>query len=93
MSDLRAASLLALDALDRIQSAGRGDDQSAKAMSVLIKALNRDAKKNQKTMNCHECSHFNVVLQFCNKGFRPNFVLPKDGDYGWKRRCGEFEKR
>lgn len=55
-----------------------------------------------KAVYCDECKHFSETLATykrpCKAGHRPRFYVPRTtshavvGDYGWKRRCNDFEK-
>lgn len=53
-----------------------------------------------KAKQCDECKHFSVGLDgidpFCKKWHKPRFYLPKsliDLNFGWKRRCDDFEEK
>lgn len=47
--------------------------------------------------HCDECKHGNLGdTVTCGKGHKPKFYLPRnvlDTEYGWKRVCGDFERR
>ena len=51
------------------------------------------------TRHCEECKHlswneWSEAPPTCAKGHRPRFYKPKsevDTDFGYKRRCGDFE--
>ena len=56
-----------------------------------------------KARHCDECCHFDLkedefgrpIPPVCLKGHRPRFYMPKgpmDGDWGYKRRCEDFEE-
>ena len=50
---------------------------------------------SEKAKNCEECRHFLSGGILCVEGHNPRFYKPKherDGDWGWKRRCEDFEK-
>lgn len=55
-----------------------------------------------KTKHCEECRFFHHPSEIrpragCQKGHKPRFYAPKNiskaqrGDYGWKRKCEDFE--
>lgn len=53
------------------------------------------------TRNCDECKHFNDEdvpgARVCEKNHKPRWYAPKndnpyDLDYGYKRKCGDYEK-
>jgi hypothetical protein len=47
---------------------------------------------------CEECVHFDEVLlpkTVCGLGHKPRFYYPRGytfTDYGWKRRCDDFQE-
>lgn len=55
-----------------------------------------------KAKNCDECKFFHAPSELrprasCAKGHKPRFYSPKNGnpydfDWGWKRRCNDFEQ-
>ena len=53
----------------------------------------------EKTKHCDECAYFNYDLvpgkPLCEKGHKPRWYGQKavyDTDWGYKRRCDDFEK-
>ncbi len=49
-----------------------------------------------KTRNCGDCKHRISFRVECSKGHRPRFYPPKDerdDNWGFKRRCVDFEER
>ena len=56
----------------------------------------------KKAQYCQDCKHFRIVgrdddyTYHCLFGHHPRFyrpISPVDNDFGWKRRCDEFEPR
>jgi hypothetical protein len=57
-----------------------------------------------RAVNCDECRHYDASLLDagegwpCSEGHKPRFYQPQTvmqaerGDYGWRRRCGDFER-
>lgn len=54
------------------------------------------------TVHCSECVHFALKPVFkasvaeCASGHSPRFYAPKsplDKDWGWKRKCNDFERK
>lgn len=53
----------------------------------------------KRAKHCHECRYMGDQARgICWAGHRPRFYQPKTlraaiyGDWGWKRRCSDFEK-
>ena len=52
------------------------------------------------TRHCDECRHYNYMHtkddEVCNKNHHPRFYVPKspmDKNWGWKKKCKDFEQR
>ena len=54
---------------------------------------------SEKAKHCEDCNHFRYGYSeehLCAKGNHPRFYKLKsifDDDFGWKRRCEDFEPR
>ena len=52
-----------------------------------------------KTRHCDECRHKipGLTVMQCSKGHKPRFHVPssdpRDTDWGWKRKCKDFEPK
>jgi hypothetical protein len=52
-----------------------------------------------KTQQCYQCAHRNFEAELdsiCDKGHKPKFFIPRsalDQNYGWKRKCADYEER
>lgn len=54
-----------------------------------------------KARSCEQCAWWTRQISRCAKGHRPRFYqprvdqqhLPDGGDWGWKRRCDDFEAK
>lgn len=48
-------------------------------------------------MDCaHADASVHIGLQICSKGHKPRFYMPRDEldlDWGWKRKCTDFQER